>query len=158
MVRIAFDELYAIFLFLTCLPRLHDSCQSTSLVESWLLPCTDHELFQILEFETIPFLDLSTTIWTLLRVVWRAVYSGHMLRDERGLFLWWLRGNWRRRIVLLLLLLAHRALLELLGLLLGLSRLLRLDRRAGGLLRDPDALLTDMLAMLVVLLDEGVVQ
>jgi hypothetical protein len=72
----------------------------------------------------------------------------------------WLRGNWRRRIVLLLLLLlAHRALLELLGLLMGLGRLLRLARRAGGLLRDPRALLTDMLTVLMmVLLDENVVQ
>lgn len=69
-----------------------------------------------------------------------------------------MRSNWRRRIVLLLLLLAHRALLELLGLLLGLGLLLRLDRRAGGLLWDPGALLTDMLAMLMVLLDESVVQ
>lgn len=71
----------------------------------------------------------------------------------------WLRGHRRRCIVLLLLLLlAHRALLELLGLLLGLGRLLRLDGRAGGLLGDPDALLTDMLAVMVMLLDEGVVQ
>jgi hypothetical protein len=70
----------------------------------------------------------------------------------------WLRCNRRGRIVLLLLLLAHRALLELLGGLLGLDRLLRLDRRAGGLLGNPDALLTDMLAMVMVLLDEGVVQ
>jgi len=70
----------------------------------------------------------------------------------------WLRGNWRRRIVLLLLLLAHRALLELLGLLLGLGRLLGLARRAGGLLRDPGAVLTDMVTMLMVLLDESVLQ
>jgi len=70
-------------------------------------------------------------------------------------FLLWLRSHWRRRIVLLL---VHRALLELLYLLLGLSWLLGLDRRAGGLLGNPDALLTDMLAMLMMLLYESVVQ
>jgi hypothetical protein len=84
----------------------------------------------------------------------RAVYSGHMLWDDCRFFLLWLRRYWRRRIVLLLLLLAHRTLLEL----LGLGRLLRLDRRAGGLLGHSDALLTDMLTVLMVLLDESVMQ
>ena len=91
-------------------------------------------------------------------MVCRAVHSGHMLLND-GFFLLRRRDHRRRCIVLLLLLLlAHRALLELLGLLLGLGWLLRLDRRAGGLLGNPDALLTDMLAVLVMLLDEGVVQ
>jgi hypothetical protein len=80
-----------------------------------------------------------------------------MLWDDCRFFLLGLRGNWRRGIVLLLLLLAHRVLLEL----LGLCWLLGLDLRARGLLGHPDALLTDMLAVLLVLLvllDESVVQ
>jgi len=81
-----------------------------------------------------------------------------MLWDDCRFFLLRLWGYWKRRIVLLLLLLAHRALLELLRLLLHMGWLLRLNRRAGGLLGDPDALLTDMLTVLLVLLDESVVQ
>ena len=80
-----------------------------------------------------------------------------MLRDDCRFFLLWLRSHWRGCIVLLLLLLANRGLLELLGLLLGLGWLLRLNRCAGGLLGDSDARLTDMLAVLMVLLDENVV-